>query len=173
MLMKENAMLPGGDHKQEFLDVVHELCDAIRGMPLDANLHAYLNEHYGPQTAGYKTLTRLLKLGVEEQWAAYVEIEGPDYRRGRISEPVGQTAGMSVESGLLRDVKGQYHCHTNGEINMIIPLEPGATFCGTGAGWRVFPPLSEHFPTVQGRALILFFLPGGKIEYKVPPAEGV
>src|SRR3954453_15291475 len=120
--MKENAMLPGGDHKKEFLEVVHELCDAIRGMPLDVDLHAYLNEHYGAQTVGYKTLSRLLKVGVEEQWAAYVEIEGPDYRRGRISEPARETADMSVESGLLRDVKGQYHCHTNGEINMIIPL---------------------------------------------------
>jgi 2-hydroxylaminobenzoate mutase len=125
-------------------------------MPLDADLHTYLNAHYGTQTVGYKTLSRLLKLGVEEQWAAYVEIEGPDYRRGRISEPARETADMSVESGLLRDVKGQYHCHTNGEINMIISLEPGANFCGTGAGWRVFPPLSEHFPTVQGRALMLF-----------------
>jgi 2-hydroxylaminobenzoate mutase len=171
LLIEESAMLPGGDHKQEFLDVVHRLCDAIRGMPLDPALHEYLNEHYGSQTVGYKTLSRLLKLGVEEQWAAYVEIEGPDYRRGRISEPVRETADMSVESGLLRDVKGQYHCHTNGEINMIIPLEPGANFCGTGAGWRVFPPLSEHFPTVQGKALMLFFLPGGKIEYKAPPPE--
>jgi 2-hydroxylaminobenzoate mutase len=53
---------------------------------------------------------------------------------------------------------------------MIIPLEEGAQFCGHGAGWRVFPPLSEHFPTVTGKALMMYFLPGGKIEYRTPPA---
>jgi 2-hydroxylaminobenzoate mutase len=74
---------------------------------------------------------------------------------------------------LLRDVKGQYHCHTTGEINMIVPLEEGAQFCGHGAGWRVFPPLSEHFPTVTGRALMMYFLPGGDIEYRSPPANSV
>jgi 2-hydroxylaminobenzoate mutase len=57
---------------------------------------------------------------------------------------------MSVESALLQDVKGQYHCHTLGEINMIVPLERDGQFCGHGAGWKVFPPMSEHFPTVTG-----------------------
>jgi Domain of unknown function (DUF4863) len=77
---------------------------------------------------------------------------------------------MSVESGLLRDVRGQYHCHTRGEIDMIIPIDSGARFCGRGAGWMVYPPLSEHYPTVTGgEALILFFLPNGEIQYKAAP----
>jgi 2-hydroxylaminobenzoate mutase len=163
-------MLPSGPHKAELIQLLRSLFDDIRAMPLDAALEARLNSKYGDGTESYARLARLLKLGVEEGWAAYADIEGTDYRRGRIAEPSHETSNMSVESGLLRNVKGQYHCHTNGEINMIIPLEEGAQFCGHGAGWRVFPPMSEHFPTVTGRALMMYFLPGGEIEYRTPPA---
>ena len=164
-------MLPSGLHKAELLERVCKLCESIRAMPLDATLEARLNREYGEGTESYARLVQLLKLGVEEGWVAYADIEGKDYRRGRIAEPSRETSNMSVESGLLRDVKGEYHCHTNGEINMIIPLEEGAQFCGHGAGWRVFPPMSEHFPTVTGRALMMYFLPGGEIEYRTPPSR--
>ncbi|WP_020203803.1 MULTISPECIES: 4-hydroxylaminobenzoate lyase [Cupriavidus] len=164
-------MLPRGPHKEELLQWVRRLCDAMRSRPLDESLEADLNKAFGAGTAPYEAMCRLLKLGVEEGWAGYVEIDGAAYRRGRIAEPSPDTAGMSVESGLLRDVKGQYHCHTRGEINMIIPLEPDAQFCGHGAGWRVFAPMSEHFPTVDGLALMMYFLPGGEIEYRPPPAR--
>lgn len=164
-------MLPSGPHKAELMERVRRLCDEIRAMPLDAALEARLNREYGAGTEAYARLVTLLKVGVEEGWAAYADIDGKDYRRGRIAEPSDETAQMSVESGLLRDVKGQYHCHTKGEINMIVPLEAGAQFCGHGAGWRVFPPMSEHFPTVSGRALMMYFLPGGEIEYRTPSAS--
>ncbi len=164
-------MLPHGPHKEEMLQWVRRLCDEIRSRPLDQDLEGYLNHEFGAGTEAYEELCRLLKMGVEEGWAGYVEIDGDCYRRGRIADPSRETAQMSVESGLLRDVKGQYHCHTQGEINMIIPLEPGAQFCGHGAGWRVFPPMSEHFPTVNGKALMMYFLPGGEIEYRSPPAQ--
>ncbi|MFM0005117.1 DUF4863 family protein [Paraburkholderia dipogonis] len=162
-------MLPHGQHKEEALGIIHRLCDDIRSRPLDNALELFLNEEYGAGTEAYETLARLLKVGVEEGWVGYVEIEGPDYRRGRIADPSPETGNMSVDAGLLRDVKGQYHCHTNGEINMVMPLEADAAFCGRGAGWLVFPPKSEHFPTVSGKALIMFFLPGGEIEYFTPP----
>jgi len=167
---KESQMLPQGPHKEELLQWVRRLCDDMRSRPLDEELEAHLNDHYGVGTQAYEEMCRLLKLGVEEGWAGYVEIDGAAYRRGRIAEPGHQTAEMSVESGLLRDVKGQYHCHTRGEINMIIPLEPDAQFCEHGAGWRVFAPMSEHFPTVKGWALMMYFLPGGEIEYRPSPA---
>ncbi|WP_337264710.1 MULTISPECIES: 4-hydroxylaminobenzoate lyase [unclassified Serratia (in: enterobacteria)] len=158
-------------HKKELLEIVYGICDSIRGMPLNNELSEYLNAHYGTNTSTYQTLSRLLQLGVEEGWVAYDEIAGPNYRRGRLADPDFNTAGMSVESGLLYNVKGQYHCHTKGEINMIVPLERDANFCGTTSGWRVFEPMSEHFPTVKGKALIMFFLPDGAIEYKAPPSH--
>jgi len=164
-------MLPSGEHKSELLEILHRVFDDIRGRPLDAALDDRLNRQFGVASETYASLARLLKLGVEEGWVAYVPIEGADdYRRGRIAEASVATAGMTVESGLLRDVKGQYHCHTQGEINMIIPIDATARFSGRGAGWAVFPPLSEHFPTVDGgMALMMYFLPGGEIEYRSPP----
>ena len=79
--------------------------------------------------------------------------------------------GTSVESALMCNVKGQYHRHTRGEIDMVIPIDGNAQFCGRGAGWVVYPAGTEHFPIVTGgKALIMFFLPGGQNEYKSPPA---
>jgi len=69
-------------------------------------------------------------------------------------------------------VLGNYHRHPLGEINMIGPVDETGRFCGSGAGWKVFPPDSSHFPTVTGGAVtMLFFLPGGQIEYKDPPGR--
>jgi hypothetical protein len=163
-------MLPSGKHKREMLETLSHLLGDIRGRPLDDDLESRLNRLFGVHSETFASLTRLVKLGVEEGWVAYAPVEGTDYRRGRIADPAKATAGMSVESGLLRNVKGPYHCHTRGEIDMIIPIDDSAQFCGRGAGWMVFPPLSEHFPTVTGgQALIMYFLPNGEIEYKAPP----
>ncbi len=69
----------------------------------------------------------------------------------------------------MADCKGPYHAHPEGEIDLIMPLDEGACFDDHGAGWVVYPPGSEHFPTVSaGRALVLYLLPEGKIEFKSP-----
>jgi 2-hydroxylaminobenzoate mutase len=164
-------MVPTGKHKPELLRHLALIMSDLKGRPLDEALEIRLNKLFGPETPTYREISRLLKVGLEEGWVAYVDIQGATYRRGRIAEPCADTVEMSVESGLLQDVRGQYHCHTFGEINMIIPLTPEATFCEHGAGWRVFTPMSEHFPTVRGQALMMYFLPHGKIEYKTPPVE--
>ena len=53
-----------------------------------------------------------------------------------------------------------------GEIDLIMPLDDSATFDGHGAGWLVYGPGSAHPPTVaQGRALVLYLLPQGQIEF--------
>ena len=47
-----------------------------------------------------------------------------------------------------------------------MPLDAQATFDGRPAGWTVYPPGSAHSPTVrQGRALVLYLLPQGAIEF--------
>ena len=47
-----------------------------------------------------------------------------------------------------------------------MPLEGDATFDGRPAGWWVYPPGSAHRPTVaQGRALVLYLLPEGAIQF--------
>jgi hypothetical protein len=164
-------MLPSGKHKSQALAIVYRVLKDIGDRPFNAELEFRLNRQFGPCSGTYEALAGLLNVGVEEGWVAYAPVEGAGYNRGRIAEPAGETTGMSVESGLLCNVKGQYHCHTRGEIDMVIPIDSGAQFCGHGAGWVVYPPLREHFPTVTGgKALIMFFLPNGEIQYKAPPA---
>jgi 2-hydroxylaminobenzoate mutase len=162
-------MLPTGKHKSETLTLAYRILKDIGDRPFDAELEFRLNRYFGPCSGTYEALARLLKLGTEEGWVAYAPVEGAGYHRGRIAEPASETAGMSIESALLCNVKGQYHCHTRGEIDMIIPIDSSAQFCGHGAGWMVYPLLSEHYPTVTGgKALFMFFLPNGEIEYKAP-----
>ncbi len=169
--MSSQNQLPAGASKPEMLAAVIRLLDLIGGRPLDARLEALLNDRYGAHTENYATLLRLLRQGIVEGWACYDEISGPDYRRGRIAEASAITHGFTVESGMLTDVLGNYHRHPLGEINMIGPVDATGQFCGSGAGWKVFPPDSSHYPTVTGGAVtMLFFLPDGLIEYKNPPS---
>ena len=66
----------------------------------------------------------------------------------------------------MADIAGPHHVHPNGEIDLIMPIEGEATFDGRPAGWAVNPPGSAHRPTVaSGRALVLYLLPDGKIEF--------
>jgi hypothetical protein len=47
-----------------------------------------------------------------------------------------------------------------------MPIEGDAHFDGRAAGWLVCPPGSAHRPTVTaGRALVLYLLPDGQIEF--------
>jgi hypothetical protein len=84
---QESQMVPTGKHKPELMKLVGEVLGDLEGRPLDAEMESRLNEHFGPQTATYRRLSELLSAGVEEGWAAYVDIQGPNYRRGRLAEP--------------------------------------------------------------------------------------
>jgi hypothetical protein len=164
-------MLPSGKHKPEALSIIHRVLAFIGDRPFDAELEFQLNRRFGPYGGIYERLAKLLHLGLEEGWVGYAPVAGAGYNRGRIAEPTTETAKMSVESALLRDVKGQYHCHTRGEIDMVIPIDASSQWCGHSVGWVVYPPGSEHFPTGRGQLLVMFFLPNGEIEYKDPPAD--
>lgn len=178
MIAKESTATPGeaqslptGPSKPAMLEALHELLDFIGDKSLDQELELQLNDRYGASTYRFNVLLTLLRTGIVEGWACYNEITGPDYRRGRIAEASDATHGFTVESGKLRNVLGNYHRHPKGEINMIGPVDATGQFCGHGAGWRVFAPDSSHYPTVSGGTVtLLFFLPGGLIEYKDAPA---
>ena len=83
-------------------------------------------------------------------------------QRGRRWE---QAAESMLRGRGLRPVTRNYTCRC-GEIDLIMPLEGDALFDGHPAGWLVCPPGSAHRPTVsQGRALVLYLLPQGRIEF--------
>jgi hypothetical protein len=102
--------------------------------------------------------------GVAAGWLC--DREGGGIRYGRIFKPAPDLHGFSVDVVDMQDVKGPHHAHPNGEIDLIMPIEGDATFDGRGAGWLVCPPGSAHRPTVAGgRALVLYLLPEGRIEF--------
>jgi hypothetical protein len=150
-------------------------------------MERWLNTHYGPDSALYQTLARLVKSGVEKGWAADVEIDGPRYRRARLAEPSKRTYHFSITAVYMDSTgstqgnpgdtyRGQYHAHPYGEFNMVVPLNEGAALGGPNgwchAGWTAPGPGSHHYPEAKGGAVIaLFFLPAGRIAYFPPPDE--
>jgi len=102
--------------------------------------------------------------GVAEGWLCDRENAGVKYSRP--FKPSDATAGYSVDAVVMDRVAGPKHTHVNGEINLCFTQEGDAKFCGHREGWVVFPRGSTHVPVVaDGRMLILYFLPGGAIEF--------
>lgn len=89
----------------------------------------------------------------------------------RYSRLVKADAGNAALHGFSVDLvcmtaPGPRHKHPRGEVNLCFALEGAPRFDGQPEGWVVFPPGSEHVPTVTGgRMLIAYFLPGGAIEW--------
>jgi len=92
--------------------------------------------------------------------------EAGGIKYGRVMKPSPETRGFSVDVVDMQDLKGPHHRHPKGEIDMIMPLTPEAKFDGHGEGWFVYAPDTAHNPTVSsGRALVLYLLPEGAIEF--------
>jgi hypothetical protein len=160
---------------QELIDRSSVFLEEIKNRTMGKELEDWLNERYGPGSAQYDDLARMIKDGVRDGWAAEIEVDGPKYRRGRISEPSRELHYFSVAAVYMESVepyRGQYHQHPYGELNLVVPLDEGARLMGprgwSGAGWTAPEPASHHYPEVKGGALIaLFFLPAGRISYDI------
>ncbi len=137
---------------------------ALAGRPLDAELDAWLNREHGAGSATYAGLKAACEDGVAAGWLCHREGGGIKY--GRIFKPADDLHGFSVDVVDMRDVAGPHHVHPHGEIDLVMPIEGDARFDGRPAGWVVMPPGSAHRPTVSaGRALVLYLLPQGAIEF--------
>jgi hypothetical protein len=136
----------------------------IRGRPLDADLDAWLNAECGPGSAAYREIEASCRAGVAAGWLC--PREGGGIRYGRIFKPADDLHGFSVDVVDMADVAGPHHVHPEGEIDLVMPIDEGARFDDRPAGWVVMPPGSAHRPTVsQGRALVLYLLPQGRIDF--------
>lgn len=156
----------------DFAALVGRLTATIAGRPLDEALAAHLNTAHGPGSETYEALAAACRQGVAEGWMCQREAGGIRY--GRVLKHGPQTHGFSVDVVDMNEVAGPHHLHPNGEIDLVMPLaegdglQPGggARFDGQAAGWKVYPPGSAHRPTVSGgRALVLYLLPEGAIEF--------
>jgi Domain of unknown function (DUF4863) len=147
-----------------FREQIAALAAQISGRALDAALDDWLNQHHGVNSATYQQLKAACMQGVAEGWLC--KYEGGGLRYGRIFKPAEDLHGFSVDVVDMHNVAGPHHVHPEGEIDLIMPLDEGALFDGRPAGWMVAPAGSAHRPTVsRGRALVLYLLPQGRIEF--------
>jgi hypothetical protein len=165
---------------QDLIDRSVPFLEEVKNRTAGGDLETWLNERYAPGTPVYDDLARMITEGVRDGWAATDELDGPHYRRGRLAAPEDVLNYFSITAVYMESqepFRGQYHQHPYGEINLVVPLTPGAQLMGPqgwrGAGWTAPGPGSHHYPEVRGGALIaLFYLPAGRISYDItPPAE--
>lgn len=147
-----------------FRALISTLTRQLAGRPLDSDLDHWLNAEHGPGTGTFAELRQSCLDGVAAGWLC--NREGGGIRYGRIFKAADDLAGFSVDVVDMRDIVGPHHVHPQGEIDLILPIDDTACFDQRGAGWLVYPPGSAHRPTVSaGRALVLYLLPQGAIEF--------
>jgi hypothetical protein len=148
----------------QFQELVAPITRFVQGRALDAVLQHDLNLKFPPQGDMFQRIDQACHAGISAGWMC---AQGDAKRRfGRIFEAGEATHGFSVDVVDITDLVGNHHRHPTGEIDLIMPVTPEAKFDGNGAGWLVYAPGTGHRPTVTaGRALILYLLPEGKIEW--------
>lgn len=148
----------------QFEAAIRDVTAAIAGLPVEPKLAETLEARFPPGGATFEALKALCRQGIAEGWLCQREHGG--IRFGRPVKPGPETAGYSVDVVLMDSLAGPHHSHPNGEIDMIMPETPGAAFDGKGEGWLVYGPGSAHHPTVSGgRAIVLYLLPEGAIQF--------
>lgn len=150
--------------QENFTTLIKTITADIKGRNIDKELMDFLNFRYSPSRDEFRQLAQACRTGIREGWLCNRETGGIKF--GRIIKPGPETLGFSVDVVEMENIAGPHHRHPNGEIDMIIPETGTAKFDGHGAGWLVYEPDSAHKPTVMdGRAIILYLLPDGAIEF--------
>jgi hypothetical protein len=174
------------DNKELLILSCIELFQEFKNLTPGPQVEKWLNEKYSPSSSAYKELSRLTQLGVNEGWAANIEVGGERYRRSRLCDPSERTMFLSITCVYMdsmalgespeQSFRGDYHGHPYGEFNMVIPLSETSFIAGPSgwchSGWTAPGPGSHHYPEVKGGKIIaLFFLPAGRISYEFSPGD--
>ena len=150
--------------KSEFREQVRGLTEQLAGRELNQALQDWLNTEHGPGSDTYQQLQQACRDGVAEGWMC--EHQAGGIRYGRVFKADAELQGFSVDVVDMDNCVGPHHSHPNGEIDLVMPLEGDALFDEQPAGWVVYAAGSAHNPTItNGRALVLYLLPGGSIEF--------
>jgi len=156
--------------RDELRSLISKLTAQVAEQPLDAALAERLNREHAAGSPTYQSIFAACREAIAAGWMCNREANG--IRFGRVIKPGAETHGFSVDVVDMNDCAGPHHIHPNGEIDLVMPLDAGAAFDGQGAGWRVYGPGTAHFPTVRGgRALVLYLLPQGAIQFTGNPPE--
>jgi len=148
----------------DFAALVAPITRWIGDRVLVDGLEADLNRTFPPGGAHFQSVFDACRAGIAAGWMC--NREGGGIKYGRVVKPGEGSHGFSVDVVEMENLAGPHHRHPEGEIDMIMPLAGSAKFDGRGAGWRVYGPGSAHCPTVSdGKALVLYLLPKGRIEF--------
>ena len=147
-----------------FKSLIKQVTDTIGTRALDQALQTELNATIPPNSRLFTQIFDGCLAAIAAGWMCGREGGGIKY--GRVIKPSDELHGFSVDVVDMESLQGPHHAHPNGEIDLIMPLTAGAQFDNHPAGWLVYGPGTAHHPTVtEGRALILYLLPQGAIEF--------
>ena len=151
--------------RQDFDGLIRQITDDIAGLAFDDALRARLNDRFPADGSVFNDIERACRDGVAAGWLCDRQgKKGINYSRP--FKPGPETAGLSVDAVRMGSMKTPRHCHPTGEIDMLMPITPTATFDGHGRGWAVYGPGSIHEPPVEGGdIMILYFLPAAKSNF--------
>ncbi len=147
--------------KEQFVELLRPLAQALQGFDVDARDAAAACERALPfRSAAVEAVKAAAIANLGSDWLLPKASGG--IRFGRVAKDL---LGFSVDA-VLMDVPGPKHRHGNGEIDLCITTKGAPQFDGHPAGWVVYGKGSVHVPTVRGgEMVILYFLPGGAIEF--------
>ncbi len=147
--------------KEQFQELLRPLAQALAAVNVDASDAAAQAERAAAfQGALVQQVREAAVAAIGSEWLLPKAQGG--IRFGRVAKDL---AGFSVDA-VLMDVPGPKHRHPNGEIDLCFTTKGEPRFDGKPAGWVVYGKDSVHVPTVRGgEMLILYFLPGGAIDF--------
>lgn len=150
---------------QDALTPIIELLDTLD--PAEDGAARILNESFPLDSQPMQALAALFERGVAESWLCDRQA-GPGVSYSRVEKCVG-SAEFSVDA-VRMDRPGPEHSHPKGEFDLCFAVQGQPEFDGKPPGWTVYGPGSHHTPSVAGGTMnILYFLPGGAIQFG-PPA---
>lgn len=147
--------------KEQFVEMLRPLAEALQAVDVDA-ADASLQAESAAAFAGdmIAAIRKAALAHIDSEWLMPKQAGG--VRFGRVAK---ELAGYSVDCVYMSG-PGPRHRHPNGEIDLCFATKGEARFDGQPEGWVVYGKGSAHVPTVaDGEMLILYFLPGGAIEF--------
>lgn len=147
--------------KEQFVELLRPLAEALQAVDVDADDATQQAEKaaaFGGDLV--KQIRAAAVQHIDSDWLMPKEAGG--VRFGRVAK---ELCGFSVDCVYMNS-PGPRHRHPNGEIDLCFATKGESRFDGNAEGWIVYGSDSEHVPTVtDGEMLILYFLPGGAIEF--------
>jgi hypothetical protein len=157
------------DARARAIEVFQPVLAVVAGVDAaDPQAHEKLNKALPLDGETMSAVVRFLEQGVRD--GSLVPRAAGGVRFGRVTKATEHTHGLSIDVVDMNGT-GPGHLHPNGEFDLSVALEGSPTFDGQAPGWFVMAPGSWHVPTVAGgRMAIVYFLPGGEIQFGPKPA---